>query len=481
MTWDRGSVADFDAWEELGNPGWNWESMISNMLKVENLEASAEYEGEGVGVGGPIQTLFNRIFPTHQENFIPTMNNLGIKYNPSSLGGNPLGVMRQPNNIWKQNYTRSYSPAYLTQARENLVLQLGKRVAKINFEGKTATGVTLEDGTVLVARKEVILSAGSIQSPGLLELSGIGNKDVLSAAGVTTIVYHLPGVGENLQDHLRIQNSYRLNPGFLGFDRLRYNATFVAEQLALYNAGNVSEYNYAGSGYSYLTWAQVSQETEASFLSLALESADSSVVDQKKLSFLVDPKLSSEVPQLELIFSDGYTGVRGYPAATSALYGAEFFTLIAVIQHPFARGSVHINSSSILVPPVIDPRYLSNPYDLAAVVAATKYVRKVASTAPLSSIWSAEYEPGADISTDAQWESFAKNTTLSIYHPVGTCAMLPEKDGGVVDPKLRVYGVKGLRIVDASIMPVLPSAHLQTAVYGIAEHAADIILKDWCL
>jgi choline dehydrogenase-like flavoprotein len=480
MTWDRGAKADFDAWEHLGNPGWNWKSMYAAMLKVETFTPSPEYGTEGAGHSGPIDTLINRILPAHQVPFIPTMEKLGLKPNLNSLNGNPMGVMRQPGNIKNEDYTRSYSVEYLDLAGPNVILRLSTRVAKINFTGKTASGITLEDGTVIGAKKEIILSAGSLQSPGLLELSGIGNKDVLKAAGVSKTIYNLPGVGENLQDHLRIQNSYQLKAEFVGFDRLRYNSTFAAEQLALWNANEPSQYDYTGSGFVYMSWAQVSPATCASLISAASTAADpSSPIDRKKLSYLTNPKLASQMPQLELIFSDGYTGAKGYPAVGTPLYGNQFFTLIGGIQHPLARGSVHINSSSISAPPLIDPKYLSNAYDLAAAIATIKYLRKVASTAPLSSVYTAEYDPGIEIMTDAQWEQYARNTTLSIYHPIGTCPMLPEKDGGVVDPSLKVYGVKGLRVVDGSVIPILPSAHVQTVVYGVAERAAQIIAQEW--
>ncbi|OBT61742.1 hypothetical protein VE03_09178 [Pseudogymnoascus sp. 23342-1-I1] len=480
MTWDRGSIKDYDAWEELGNPGWNWKSIQTAMLKVENFVPSPEYVGSGVGKGGIIQTLMNRILPTHQLTFIPTLNGLGVKENLASLDGHPIGVMRQPTNIRLQDYTRSYSTSYLDAAGKNLILLLNKRVTKVNFVGTTASGITLEDGTIISATKEVILSAGSFQSPGLLELSGIGNGAVLAAAGVKNVISDLPGVGENLQDHTRIQSSYKLLPDFHSFDRLRINATYAATQLALYSSNLTSAYDYTASGYAYLNWSQVSTSTNADLLALAHQSANlSNPIDAKKLAFLSNPKLTPLMSQLEIIFSDGYTGVKGYPAADTPLFGSEFFSLLAASVHPFGRGSVHVKSTNISTPPTIDPKYLENPYDLYSMIIAAKFMRTIASTAPMSSVWTTEYEPGSAVATDEDWEAYARANTLSIYHPVGTCAMLPRKDGGVVDPKLRVYGVSRLRVVDASVIPIIPGAHIQTAVYGVAEMAADIIVAAW--
>ncbi|KAF2466931.1 alcohol oxidase [Lindgomyces ingoldianus] len=478
MVWDRASAQEFDAWEGLGNPGWNWKSMYKAMLRVENFFPSEEYGEEGVGHRGPIQTLINRILPEHQKTWIPTMNFLGMESNLESLGGYPLGVMRQPTNIRESNYTRSYSPEYLNLAGQNLILKLGMRVAKINFKKLTATGVTLDNGSILTATKEVIISAGSFQSPQLLELSGIGSSTVLSAAGVS-IIKELPGVGENLQDHVRIMNSYKLKPNFTSTDILRVNATYAAQQLALYNAGEVSLYDYTASGYTYMNWSSISSNTSTYLTNIAKSATPNpSPVDKLKLSWLEAP-YTQTVPQLEIIFSDGLTSVAGYPAANSSLYGSLFFTLISAVQHPLSRGNVHITSANISTPPTINPNYLSHPYDLAALKVATKFARQIADTSPMKEVWDTEYEPGAGVQTEAQWENFVRKTTLSIYHPVGTCAMITEKDGGVVSPELKVYGVKGLRVVDASVVPVGVGAHMQTVVYGVAERAAEIIAKEY--
>ena len=230
-----------------------------------------------------------------------------------------------------------------------------------------------------------------------------------------------------------------------------------------------------------MTWDQVQGAPVPALLAAANAAADSdpSAPTRLKLRNLVDPNLRNQIPQLEIIFSDGYTGVKGYPPANSSLYGKGFFTLIAAIQHPLSRGSVHVNttSPSSATKPIINPNYLAQKYDLLAAVAATKYARMVANTYPLNETWVAEYEPGPAVQSDRDFEVFAKNTTLTIYHPSGTCAMMPRAEGGVVDAELRVYGTTNLRVVDASIMPVILSAHLQTAVYGIAERAAEMLAK----
>ncbi|KAK2758084.1 choline dehydrogenase [Colletotrichum kahawae] len=482
MSYDRSAAEEYDSWEALGNAGWNWETMIAAMKKSENFTGinTNTYGSEGVGDSGPVKAVINRIIPEHQETWIPTMNTLGIKTNLESLGGNPLGVMYQPSSIDATHYNRSYSAnAYVPIAGSNLDILSDTTVVKVNLElvgdEQQATGVTLQDGTVIAANREIILSAGSIQSPGLLELSGIGQASVLKSSGIAQVI-DLPGVGENLQDHLRIQSSYQLKPEYTSFDILRSNTTYAAEQLALWNAGEVSLYDYTGSGYTFTTWAQA-LGNDSQMVALAKEAAgkDPSTVDAKKLEFMTNPA----IPQLEVIFSDGYTGVKGYPASTSPLFGKGFLTLIAAIMHPMSRGNIHIKPADTTGKPIINPNYFAHEHDLEAAIQAIKYCRKIATTEPMASIWESEYEPGLDVvQTDEQWKEFALNTTLSIFHPVGTCSMLPKEDGGVVDANLKVYGTSNLRVVDASVIPLLVSAHVQTAVYGIAEIAAERIIAD---
>lgn len=263
MAWDRGAIADYDAWEALGNTGWNWNNFIAAMLKVENFQNTTqdetEYGGKGVGHRGPIQTLINRVIPVQEQGFIPALQSLRIPHNLNSLDGNPIGVMYQPSNIRASNYTRSYAPEYLRLAGPNLQIAVNSTVSKITTEKlrnvTLATGVVI-NGTHIKANKEVILSAGVISSPQLLEPSGIGQPAVLSAAGIATVLT-VTGVGENLQDHIAVVNSYKLKDNYTSFDEFRTNATYAAQQLALWEQDQASEYDYTGSSYMYATWKQV--------------------------------------------------------------------------------------------------------------------------------------------------------------------------------------------------------------------------------
>ncbi|KAK8172294.1 hypothetical protein BKA80DRAFT_293568 [Phyllosticta citrichinensis] len=405
--------------------GWGWESLYGAMLRAENFtrpEEEGVYGDEGVAHGGPVQTVVNRYVPEQQLAFVPTMVNLGAPLNLESLDGNPLGAGRQPSTLRSSAYSRSYATANVDVVTEATVATVLFEDEK-NSDGElVARGVTLADGSVIKARAEVILSAGSLKSPQILESSGIGNISILAAAGIRTLL-ELPGVGENLQDHVKVQSVYQLKVNYSSFDRIRYDPAYAAQQLDLWHHGKLG--HRQGQ-------AQLPESTNA--------------------------------PALELLFSDGYFGAASYPAANSSLYGANFFTLIAGVQHLFSTGSVHVDAA-----PRIDPRYLEHPYDAVALREAAKYLRRVAATPPLSGFVAAEYEPGLEVQTDEQWDAYVRQAGSTLFHPTGTSAKM---DRAIW---LRVHGTANLRVVDASVIPVQISAHIQTAVYGIAERAARLV------
>ncbi|OBS20059.1 hypothetical protein FPOA_11780 [Fusarium poae] len=474
LCYDRAASAEYDAWSELGSPGWNWDTMIHGMKKSENFTGN---DGDVHGRSGPIRSTYNRIVPDVLKPWQSTVNKLGVPINDGgSLGGKPVGVMFQPTNIDMTNYTRSYSAnSYLPKAGSNLKVKTNSHVSKVLFSSEkskdlVAIGVALQDGSTIKARKEVILSAGSIQSPGLLEMSGIGQSSVLAKAGIKKVL-NLPGVGENYQDHLRTSNTYTLKKGYESFDAFIFDAqgTVAQEQFNLWLENKKSWYDYTSSAYAFLNWAQVSNKVQKSITKLAKEgfAKNGTVVDKKKLEYLSDPS----IPQLELLLEANYVGAQGYPST-----GGNFITIFSTIMHPMSRGSVHINGKDSKGKPIIDLNYLNNEHDIQALIEGAKYARKVAFTEPLRSVWATEFEPGLDKKTDKQLRDWVVNTVNSFYHPIGTCAMLPKKDGGVVDSSLKVYGTKNLRVVDASIIPVQLSGHIQTAVYGIAETVAQKII-----
>ena len=469
LCYDRASAPEYEAWAELGNSGWGWSTMINAMTKSENFTGS---DNDRHGYTGPIKNYYNRVVYPVLELWQSAVSKLGVNVNDhNSMNGAPIGVMMQPTNIDQTRHTRSYSAnSYLPLAGSNLVVKTNTQVAKVNLakcsSGYQATGVTLSNGQTITATKEVILSAGSIQSPGLLELSGVGQPAVVKAAGVTPLI-DLSGVGENYQDHIRMSNTYKLKDGIDSFDNLIYdnagaNATGEVQK---WLAGERSLYEYTSAAYGFMNWTQLGVNTKMRNLARSLFASSSNVVDAKKVQYLDNPK----VPSVEYIYEANYIGTYGYT-------GGNFVTFFSTVMHPFSRGSVHIDPKNPQGKPVIDPKYLSNAYDQQALIEAGKFARRIANSEPIKSAWTVETEPSEAVQTDEQWLAFARKAMGSFYHPCGTCAMLPRSKGGVVDSNLRVYGTTNLRVVDNSIIPVIPSAHIQTAAYGIAEVAAAKII-----
>ncbi len=450
MIWDRGSAKEYDGWEEVGNPGWGFQTMIQAMNKAENFTnpGAPIYTGStGYGTEGPINAVVDRYRPAQQSTWIPTFKSFGITHNTDWLAGHNLGAAFHSSTIDPTHYNRSYSAVeYLPLAGPNLEVRTSTEVAKVNLEKSdgryVATGVTLMNGDVITARKEVIVSAGTIKSPAILELSGIGGE-TLQAVGAEKVI-NLPGVGENLQDHPRIQLSFQLKDNYTSFDKLKVDPVYAAEQLALWKTGKLSAYDYAAGAFSYQNWSSIVGKHEESLVNAAkrvVASSENNVVDKKKLEYLTDPQLSATIAQAEFILSDGYSGVRGYPVKGDPLYAKGFTTIFAGLMHPLARGYVHINSSDASVNPVYNPAFASNEYDLRALVILAKYVRTIAQDPPFSTLWESEYEPREyKVQTNEQWKTYVLGNLNTFYHPVGTCAMLPRRDGGVVDPKLKVYG-----------------------------------------
>ncbi|EXF75118.1 GMC oxidoreductase [Colletotrichum fioriniae PJ7] len=473
LCYDRAAAAEYEAWGEMGSEGWSWDVMIEAMTKSENFTGS---DKDPRGRSGPIRNTYNRVVYDVLNTWQPAGTELGLPINEEgNMHGNPIGIMFQGTNIDNTDYSRSYSAnSYLPLAGSNLEVRTNAQVVKVNLNKTygndyTATGVTLADGTVVNAVKEVILSAGSIQSPGLLELSGIGQTAVLKAAGVEPLI-DLPGVGENYQDHIRTSNVYRLKDEFDSFDALIFDSSGAnaTAELQKWIDGEVSLYDYTTAAYGFLNWGQIDQPAQAEIIALAeAEFGNSSnPIDKKKLDFLKD----DSVPDYELIFDANYVGAAGYPGS------GKFITIFSTVMHAFSRGNVHIDPANPTGKPIIDPKFLSNEHDIKAAVEGAKFARKIAEAGPLKAVWEVETEPGPDVLTDDQFREFAVNTVTSFYHPVGTCSLLPKAEGGVVDADLRVYGTQNLRVVDNSIVPIIVSGHIQTAAYGIAEVAAAKII-----
>lgn len=486
----------------MGNPGWNFTDLQPYYRKFHTFhEPTAEasdamdldYANTSLhGTSGPIQVSYGNYISGVTKAWSRTFKALGRKSVADPLSGNALGAVNAPGSINPDKFTRSSAAAgYLTadvRKRKNLHIFTKARVENVLLEDKngaiTARGVryTSDDGQSHDVRgREVILSGGVFNSPQLLELSGIGNAKTLQAFQIKSIV-DLPGVGENLQDHAMVGISLEsTEPTMDSFrDKTLMSAAF-------------QEYKEKASGpFTSGTFNQ------AYLPCVALMSSPAS---QHELTKLLDEHAKSDSPGLQKqhnlvrsIVEDSNKSSIQYLCAPVQLRPdqhsrtvskearlADYFTLYSSLSHPFSRGTVHIRSNNVADPPLIDPKYFSNPLDRELLAHHLQYLPTIFKTQPLAGLVKPN---GRTIPEDLDLDNldYARelvNTGFTTYHPCGTCSMMPREDGGVVDSQLRVYGVKGLRVVDASIFPLIPRGNIQTSVYAVAEKAADMIKADF--
>ncbi|KAJ7138960.1 hypothetical protein C8R46DRAFT_1361513 [Mycena filopes] len=481
--WTRGLNAQYDAWSTLleddeASVGWNWNGMFSYMKKAETFSApNAQQAAKGAqsiasyhGTTGPVQVTYPDAMygGPQQPAFVDTIVGLtGISHFKDLNGGTPNCVSITPLSIdWhRSDYRSSSVEAYLTpveSARTNWVTLARHIVTKIQWSNPgsvplTASGVEYAYWTnattrfAVHARREVIIAAGAIQTPQLLQLSGIGDPDILSPLGISTQI-NLPTVGKNLQE----QTENALGAGGNGFD---YGGRGPSDAIAYPNI-----YQLFGSAAS----AKVSQiqgnlsAWATSQAGSALSAAALEEIYQVQANLIIN----NNAPVVELFFDSGFPNDLG---------------IVLWQLLPFSRGSVKITSTDPFTYPTIKVNYFSVAMDLDVQVAGARLARRILTAAPLSSLSTGETVPGSAVpdnaarGTDAAWQQWIKNGFASVAHPIGTAAMMRRDLGGVVDAQLRVYDTSNVRVVDASVVPLQVSAHLSSTLYGVAEKAADLI------
>ncbi|RPD66362.1 alcohol oxidase [Lentinus tigrinus ALCF2SS1-7] len=505
MAWDRASVKEYDAWQELGAEGWNWKSLLPYLKKVETVSpptSSQLFPGateipettfdEFRGRSGPLQASYNVFYTNITTPYVETVNRMGIPTNSDPYSGNGTDIYNTQLSVDRSNGKRSYSAnTYYRddQDKPNLTVFLATQATKLNFASNGATGhlraksvnvvavnVTGTNG-IISARKEVILAAGSIQTPQLLELSGVGNKTVLESVGIKTLI-DLPGVGENLQDHTLLVQDFQVHDDVFTYDELRNNATYLAEQETEYAANGTGIFASISFALAFpAAKSVVSADVLASMRDKAaalLASPGLSELTKAQYKLQAEWLVADDVASLEYIMFP-----TGGETAISPTLGSAYITIWMGTMHPFGRGSVHINSSSPFAQPVIDPQYLGNDVDVQLALESAKFVRKITETEPLASYVVGPHEPPANLSSDEDWVDYIKTFLGTIYHPMGTAAMLPRDIGGECQfsysSREKVYGTTNLRVVDASVIPMLLGNHPQASIYAVAERAADII------
>lgn len=457
MLWNTASKVEYDAWEGvLGNQGWNWASIDGAIKAAENFEAPvnkstvATYNLAYEGTGGPIYaTMQKRSYSLYGQYLEPALRSLGVVIQDDKNGGISTGAAPVPLSIRRDQYTRSYSGSAYTmvQGQSNIRLITNATVARILWQS-TASGQPLvanglqyysdtkgNKALATITGKQVILSAGALQTPQILELSGIGDPTILNPLGIQTKV-NLPSVGTGLQDKLTFGGS------------LSFNAT------------NLTDY---GGAQGFLDYAQpsrfLSSADLASLKSMLAAAKPSSTTSNATLT-MVKYLVQKDQPMIEY----GWNGI--------------FVNIYNL--HPLSVGSVHINTSNALVAPLINPAY--NAYningvsiDLWILARAVSYPTKTVAIAPPLNSINAAFSVSRSM-TVAQIQDSVYKKLGQGQHLTGGAVMLPRSSGGVVDTNLVVYGTRNVRVVDSSVFPTQPGHHPQSLAYSIAMRAASILM-----
>ncbi|TVY68843.1 Dehydrogenase citC [Lachnellula suecica] len=505
------SKAEIDEWGNLGNVGWNWTTLSPYYRKSHTLKLPSksnckhlgiEWSDEDVrGTSGPIQASF----PIGAEDplsnaWIETFKDINFPIKKDPYSGEAFGGYSNASSIDPVTKTRSYagSAYYAPNAqRLNLTVLTGATANRVIFRpggtGVVATGVNFsKNGKIQEVRatKEVLIAAGAFQSPKILELSGIGNPQLLKSLDIPIVVAN-PHVGENLQDHVISAVSFEVTDGTVTADSLlrqEPDATqYAMGQYATSQTGPLSYGSVASHALMPVTDI-LTGEHSMSELTQLFEDYSSTHGHDSAFDFItsvtLDPEQASAcilmfAAQVNTHDDKGEPGGRNYLQMPNE---GNFLTLASTLSHPLSRGNVHITSTDANVPPRIDPNYLSHPLDLEVLSRHLLSLETLSTKQPLAQYLKPDGRRNHESSffrndLDAA-KDYARTTVISNNHPSCTCPMLPREKGGVVDARLRVYGTENLRVVDSSVMPLIPRGNIQTTVYAVAEKAADLIKED---
>lgn len=436
MVYLRGHPEDYDQWARLGNPGWSWNDVVPFFCKSEDQQHGAS---ELHGSEGPLAVTDPVIDDPAGRLFIESAMNTGLPLRKDFNDGIQEGVGRAQVTI-RDGRRSSTSVAFLhpVRGRPNLRVAVEALAERVVLEGRRATGVSYRQGgisKIATARREVILCGGVINSPQLLMLSGIGPAAHLREHGIE-VMLDLPGVGQNLQDHLYVyyvakcEKSISLNHRLAGPNLYIEALKYFANRSGYLNIGAVQ-----ATAFPRASPQATRPDVEVSFRPMSLN-----------------------ISKKGAISLDKFPGIN---ASCSLL-------------RPEARGRIHLASANPRDYPLIYANYLDNPVDLHVMREGLRWIRKTFETEPLSRFIKSEHAPGKAIQSDSEWENFIRDCAQSVYHPVGTCAMGNDQMA-VLDHELRVRGVDGLRVVDASAMPRITSSNTNAPTIMIGEKGAEMI------
>lgn len=435
MTFLRGQPADYDAWAAHGCAGWSWRDVLPYFRRVER---AAHGDPAWRGRSGPVGVQRMERLGALNRAFLEAGRELGLPDCADANGPQPDGVGRFDMSV-HGGVRASAARAYLHPVadRPNLSVRTGVRVERVALERGRAVGVVVRRNgrsETLRAEREVLLAAGAFGSPQLLMLSGIGPPAHLRATGLA-VAQALPGVGENLQDHLEAHVQVRS-------DRpVSLNRELRPHRMAL-----------AG-----LSWLLLKRGPAASALC--------------HVGAFLRSRPEVARPDLQMHFFPVFFDAGWLPRA-----GGYGYRLGVGPVRPESRGRLRLTSADPDAAPAIDPNYLAAETDRRQIRDGVRHARALLGQPAFRPFHAAETQPGADVRSDAEIDAFVRAQAASAYHPCGTCRMGPDDDpGAVVDPQLRVRGVAGLRVVDAAVMPTLPSANINAPTFMLAEKAADLI------
>ncbi|WP_112664201.1 GMC family oxidoreductase [Microvirga flavescens] len=439
MIYMRGQAADYDRWRQAGLPGWGWDGVLPYFLKMEDharpMNASHRSGGEWrVDFPRMRWDLLDAVQDAAERVGIPKVDDFNTGDNE---GSSYFQVNQKNGRRWSA--ARGFLKPVLN--RPNLHLETGVRVERVVMEGRRAVGVLYTKGSEQFfarADGEVVLSAGAVCSPQLLELSGIGQPERLRDLGIP-LVHALPGVGENLQDHLQLRPIFKVSGVRTLNDDYRklWMRGLMALEYALFRKGPLT---MAPSQLGLFTRSSPEQATA-------------------NVQFHIQPLSLDKFGDMP----------HPFPAFTASVCNLR----------PTSRGSIHARSGDPRSAPMIHPNYLSTEEDRRVAVDSIRLARKIANAAPLARFHPEEFRPGAHLTTDGELVAAAGDIGTTIFHPVGTAKMGSDDDPtAVLDARLRVRGVEGLRVVDASAMPSITSGNTNSPTMMIAEKGAEMILAD---
>ena len=429
MMWVRGVPADYNAWEQCGAEGWNYADAVTYYRRIED---AVRRDPTHQGIGGPMRVEEQRSVNAGTHLFVEACVNAGIPRNPNANAGTNEGVDYTVVSQ-RRGARTSTATAYLRPAlrRQNLTVATGAHATGVVLDGRRAVGVTYRhDGQTRMVRaaREVVLAGGAVNSPQLLLLSGIGPADELREAGVEPVV-DLPGVGRNLLDHLAVGVVVRTS---------RTDTLLAAE-----TPGQLVRYLLARRGMLTSNVAEAH-----AFVRSAPDVAE---------------------PDLELLYAPVPFLDHGRQAPPGHGY-----TVGVILLQPASSGTIRLASDDPLAPPLIDPDYLAEPDDVRLVVVGMKRAVELLDTPPLSDVVGAYVKPETRPRTDDDYVAAIRSGAETLYHPVGTCRMGTD-ELAVVDPELRVRGVEGLRVADASVMPTPVRGHTNAPTIMVGEKASDLL------